>query len=486
MLFIQPEDRNKISLYFCLEDQISPTNIVRVIDLFIDKIVGDNPDEFIRYKESDFGAPAYMTSTLLKLYVFGCLNSITTSRKLENETKRNLELKWLLGDLQPDHWVISQFRTNNEVMINKMKSKFNSFLRSHEYMDFKKVAIDGSKIKANAKKDMLTLEGLKKMMASSSNKLEEYLQQLDLNDKTEDILDEYEIRGEAGTLNRHLLDKITKLEEQLKEMNKYKEKMESQGLERICPTDEDAKLMKSRYGKIPAYNVQTVVDSKHHMIANFEVTTEENDVKQLKPMIELLIEEYGEKPEEALADTGYYLPDEIEELEKQGIEIFVGVPKDAKENETGVSFEYDSEKDVYYCSEGKELKLITKNKKRRDSLADIYRSTECENCPMRGKCTTSKHGRTIQRYTNQESRDSFKQKMRTKLGKSKMKLRKSIVEHPFGTIKTWMGKTQFLLRGKEKVKTEMSLWVTAYNFKRLFNIENFDALMGKIATYKWV
>ena len=105
---------------------------------------------------------------------------------------------------------------------------------------------------------------------------------------------------------------------------------------------------------------------------------------------------------------------------------------------------------------------------------------------MRGKCTTSKHGRTIQRYTNQESRDSFKQKMRTKLGKSKMKLRKSIVEHPFGTIKTWMGKTQFLLRGKEKVKTEMSLWVTAYNFKRLFNIENFDALMGKIATYKWV
>jgi transposase len=485
MLFIQPEDRNKISLYFCLEDQISPTNIVRIIDLFIDKIVMDNPDEFIRYKDSDFGAPAYMTSTLLKLYVYGCLNSITTSRKLENETKRNLELKWLLGDLHPDHWVISQFRTNNKAMIDTMKTKFSKFLRSHEYIDLKKVAIDGSKIKANTKKEMLTLEGLKKMMASSSNKLEEYLQQLALNDKTEDILDENETSGEAGTLNRHLLDKITKLEEQLEEMNKYKEKMESEGLDRISPTDEDAKLMKSRYGNVPSYNVQTIVDSKHHMIADFEVTTEENDVKQLKPMIESLIEKYGEKPGEALSDTGYYRPDDIEELEKQGIEIYVGVPKDDKENEAGISFEYNKEKDVYICSEGKQLKLIGKNIKRRNSLADEYQGTDCGNCPMREKCTKAKNGRIIYRYLNQEYRDDFKKKMKTKKGKEKMKLRKCIVEHPFGTIKTWMGKIQLLLRGKEKVSTEMSLWVTAYNFRRLVNIENFDALMGKIATYKW-
>lgn len=485
MLFIQPEDRNQNQLFNSLEEMVERTNPVRLLDLFIDKIVRDNPDDFIRYKDSNFGAPAYMASTFLKLYIYGCINSINTSRKLEKECKRNIELKWLLGNLEPAYWVISQFRTHHKDMIDKVWKQFRKFLRSNEYIDLQTVAIDGTKLKANAKKEMLTVAGLKRMIESTDKQLEEYLEQLQLNDKSEDILEECGTTVDSGNFHNHLIEKIIQLEEKIEKLNNDKSTMELEGLDRLSPTDKDSRLMRSRYGLIPGYNGQFAVDSKHKMIAGFQLTDEEADIHQAKPMVESLMESYGEIPGEALTDKGYYSPDDIESLEKLGVEMYVGVPSAPKE-ESGISFHYDTEKQMYICSQGKELHLISKNIKRRNSLADKYQATGCEGCPLREKCTKAKQGRIIYRYLNQEFRDKYKEKMKTVKGKAKMYLRKCIVEHPFGTIKSWMGKIQLLLRGIEKAETETCLWVTSYNFRRLINIENFDDLMGKIASYSWV
>lgn len=484
MLFYQPEDRNQNWLYNSLEEMVEPTNPVRLLDLFIDKIVHDNPDDFIRYKDSNYGAPAYMASTFLKLYIYGCINSINTSRKLENECKRNIELKWLLGNLQPAYWVISQFRTHHKDMIEKVWKQFRKFLRSHEYIDLKTVAIDGTKLKANAKKEMLTIDGLKRMIASTDKQLEEYLEQLKLNDKSDDILEEYETIADSDNLQKHLIEKIAQLEEKIEKLTNYKAKMELAGLDRLSPTDEEAKLMRSRYGLIPAFNGQFAVDSKHKLIADFLLTDDEADTHQAKPMIESINEAYDELPDEALTDKGYYFPDDIESMEKLGVDMYVSVPSEPKD-ESGISFKYDAEKQIYVCSEGKELHLVQKNVKKRSSIVDKYQGTGCDGCLLREKCTKAKaeNGRTIYRHINQEYRDKYKEKMKTRKSKLKMYLRKCLVEHPFGTIKNWTGKIQLLLRGLEKGSTEVCLWVTSYNWRRLVNIENFDVLKEKIASY---
>jgi len=244
--------------------------------------------------------------------------------------------------------------------------------------------------------------------------------------------------------------------------------------------------MKSRDGKIPAYNVQIAVDAENKMIADSEVVTEETDLRQLPGMIESIKEELGEVPEEVLADRGYNNPDLIEAVEKKeaGIQIYTSQEKTSRDKEE-IKFEYDSQKDEYICSEGKRLVLFSKNKQRRNSFAKVYRGIECSGCVLMSQCTKSKKGRTIQRYINQLWRDEYKAKMLSKLGKERTSRRKTIVEHPFGTIKYLMGKIPLLLRGLKKVSTEIDIYTTVYNLKRLVNIEAFDSLIMKIEKYEW-
>lgn len=484
MPFILPENRRQMIME-SLEDTISSNNPVRLIDMIVDKIVNSNPKDFIRSKESDCGAPSYLSLTLLKLYVYGYLNSISSSRKLEKETYKNKEVIWLLGNLQPDHWTISNYRKEHGEQITKATKLFRKFLRSNEYMDFKTIAYDGTKIKANSKRGMLTLEKIEKDLENAEKRIAEYLEKLKVNDIIEENTEDYEANDFRNSIDMQLINKIEQLEIKIRDLQAIKLKMEEKGLKRISQTDEDTRLMKSREGKMPCYNVQTGIDSKNHMIAHCETTTDEADVQQLPIITESLEQEYAEVPKEALADKGYYNPDDIEKVESNGkTKVYVAVPKTKTQN-SDISFEYDAEKNVYICSEGKELKLLSRNKKCGNSRADVYRGVECMQCPKKDKCTTSKYGRQIYRYINHEYREKFKIKMITKLAKEKMKERRSLVEHPFGTMKILMGKIPLLLRGKTKVQTEMNLYSTAYNLIRLINIENMDELLEKVMGFSW-
>lgn len=482
MKYIKPLDRHQYTMMNSIDDLIGQDHPVRILDIVIDSIVTSNKDRFEKEGITEIGRPRYHSSTLLKLYIYGYFNGISSSRKLEVETYRNNEVIWLVGGLKPDHWTISNYRKENYDEIKFVTKKFREFLKKSGYISLKKVAIDGSKIKANANREMLTLEKIDKRLINIGRKIEEYLNRIDESDRRDDLIDENEEDGSPSDVNKYV-EKIIDLEKQVEKLKQQKEILERENLKQIAPSDPEAKLMRSRDGKHPAYNVQIVVDSKNKMIADSEVKDKVNDLTLLPEIIDSIKEEYDELPGEAILDKGYYNSDLVEKCEKD-IELYVAVPKSKKENEE-VKFRYDKEKDEYICSGGKKLVIFTRNRKMNKSLTNGYRCNECSGCLLREKCTKSQKGRTLYRYHNQEWREEYKKKMGTKIGKEKILERKTMAEHPFGTIKYLMGKIPLLLRGKEKVGTEMNLYTTAYNLKRLLNIELFDEIAEKVMRYNW-
>jgi len=489
MNYIEPLDRNQYQLMSCLDDLVSPNHPVRIIDKVVDSIVSSNKERFEKERQTEVGRPKYHDSVKLKLFLYGYFNGISSSRKLEVETQRNKEVIWLLGGLTPDHWTISNYRKEQADDIKFVTKKFREFLKDNGYIKLKTIAIDGSKVKAYTNRDMLTVEKIDAKLEAIDKKIEDYLSQIGESDRRDEVIDELESSDQSGEISKYL-DKIVQLQKQVEELQKHKETLEKEGRKYISPADPEARLMKSRDGKIPAYNVQIAVDTENKMIADSEVVTDETDLKMLPKMIESIKEELGEVPEEAIADRGYNNPDLIEAIEKKEsteggtIKLYTSQEKTIRDKEE-ITFKYDEQKDEYECSEGKRLVLSARNKKRRNSFANVYQGIECEGCAVRSKCTKSKRGRIVHRYLNQKWRDEYKAKMQSKLGKEKTAIRKTIVEHPFGTIKYLMGKIPLLLRGVKKVSTEINLYTTSYNLKRLINIESYADLFEKITNYKW-
>jgi len=483
MIYIQPQDRNQLNMMNSLDLSIAPDNPIRIIDVLVDKIYNSQRDKFTKAKEENIGRPRYHDITFLKLYLYGYLNGISSSRKLESETKRNIEVKWLLGDLQPDHWVISNYRKENGDSIRHLTKSFRKFLRSTGYIDGKTVAIDGTKIKAYANKDMLTVKKIDKRLENLNKNIEEYLLRLQSNDTLESLEEELAIDDVGADINKILLDKYIVSQAKIEKLVEAKRFLEENNRSSVSLSDKEARLMKSRDGFIPAYNVQSGVDSKYNMIADTEVTDEENDLNQLEPMVNSIEEEIGKKPEEVLADKGYYKPTKIEEVElDEKVKCYVAIPEEKKEVS---EFKYNKEKDEYICSEGNPLVLKQKNKERKNGYSDMYQGIECDGCKLRAECTKSKSGRILYRPSNIEWVERYKKRMGEIFSKAKINKRKTIVEHPFGTLKYWMGKIPLLLRGKEKVSTEINIYSTAYNIKRLLNIEPYDNIMELIIAYDW-
>jgi len=485
MQFIEGHDRYQYQMPVSLDDTIQTDHPVRVIDSVINSIVTDNKERFIRERESGAGRPRYQDAVILKLYLYGYFNGISSSRKLEVETQRNKELIWLLEGLSPDHWTISNYRKERGEDIKYVTKKFREFLRDNGYIKLKTVAIDGSKVKANTNREMLSIEKIEERLTGLDKKMEDYLKRITEADSADDVMDEVG-EGVNGNNGKAYIEKIIALQRQVEELESQKEILERENRKHISGADPEALLMKSRDGMIPGYNVQIAVDAEYKMIADSEVVTEETDLGQLPNMIESIKEELGKAPLEAIADSGYNTPDLIETVEKkeEGIKVYVNQQPTTRDKEE-IKFEYDEEKDEYKCSEGKGLVLFQKNKLKRNSLTNVYRGIECDGCRLRNKCTKSKKGRLVHRYLNQQWRDDYKARMRSKIGKTKMSLRRQLVEHPFGTIKYLMGKIQLKLRGKQKVSTEINLYTTVYNLKRLINIEPFELLIEKIENYAW-
>lgn len=485
MHYKEPEDRNQLQLFTSLDLFISPDHPIRVIDALIESIFNSNADKFIYKGQNNCGQKAYSPKTFLKLYIYGYLNSITTSRKLEVETKRNIEVKWLLGNLQPDFKTIADYRKDNKDQINFVTKQIRAFLKSNKLMKGDLVAIDGTKVKANARKDMLNKEKIEKRLIKMNNQIEEYLQKLDKNDAQENMYENYFNDDDTSSMNRKLLDKIAKLHNEIEKLKQAQEELKVSDKKYISLTDKDAMLVKSKNSKIPGYNIQAAVDAENMMIMYMYVGDSAVDRKEMQPMAEKIEEEYNETPKIMVGDKGYYNSDMIQEIEKNtNIECITPISKSTR-NKGKIEFTYDKEKDIYLCSEGKELKLVRKGIKKRDKILNVYQCFSCNNCSRKEECTTSKKGRMIYCYENQEWRDSFKKKMNNKRSKEIISKRKAIVEHVFGTIKYWMGQIPLKLRGKEKVETEINIYSSAYNIKRLINLNSFTNIIGLINDYAW-
>ena len=484
MHLIPPKDRYQTTFFTSLDSLVESNNPVRIIDAFVSIIIQNNPEKFQYRGLREVGRKAYSSSTYLKLFIYGYLNSIQSSRKLETETHRNIELKWLLGDLQPDHKSISDYRKHNSSQIKQIAIDFRRFLKSKDYIKGKKVAIDGTKVKAYSKRDMLTMKKIERRLSNLELELDRYIERLSRADIEDDIYDEIESL-EPDAVHKQLIDKIAQLQTQVERLQEEKAILESSGKKQINTSDPDASLMKSLDGLIPAYNVQVVVDSEHKMIAESQVSTCPNDLNELKPIMEAMKKNLELEPKESVADKGYYNPEDIKELEDEGNTKYYIAPTKGYHDVEKVKFTYDKETDEYICSAGKRLVLKQKNKNKRGKLCAVYQGIECEGCPLRSQCTKSKYGRIVHRYHDQEWRDAYKERMKSKLGRQRISERKAIIEHVFGTLKYWMGKIPLLLRGKEGVQTEINLYTTAYNMKRLMNIERFEDIMYMINNYDW-
>ncbi len=480
MHYKERQNREQIMMV-SFDIMVAPDNPVRLIDLMCRKFISSNPLQESWKGNNKSGRKSYPPSSMLGLLVYGYFNGTSSSRKLEKETYRNIELLWLMENLQPDHWTICEFRRDNEKLIKEFLRAFREFLLEESYATGKKLVFDGSKVKAYASREMLNATGIRKKLENIDKSIAEYLSQIESNDSHDDELET------AHDEIKQLKEKIEKLELQKIKLEDTGKALEFSGNKQIAPNDKDAVLVKGRDGKFAGYNVQSGVDAKGHFIMHGEVTTEPNDQGQLGNCVDKATDEIGIKPEEVLADKGYGNMSQIIDIENNGIQCYVPLPESVreKEEEKGFVFTYNQGNDTYSCPQGKELLLHQKKKEHHGSVYRVYKCFECDGCPVRQQCTKSKTGRTYSRNIEQEKINKYKEKLTEEYAKERIAERKGVVEHPFGTIKWLMGKFNFLLTGKEKTQIEFDLYATAYNLKRLINCGETTELMGQMTRYSW-
>ena len=476
--FIEGEDRRQSTLLpDCLEDYVAEDNPVRVIDVFIAEL-GLVALGFAGVVPEATGRPAYHPATLLKIYLYGYLNRIQSSRRLERESQRNVELMWLTGRLMPDFKTIADFRRDNGPAIRAACAQFIVLCRQFDLFTRAVVAIDGSKFKAVNNRDRnFTVAKVAKRIEQVEVSIARYLAALDRADRQDGD------GAEAKTAR--LKEKIEGLRRQMQSLKAMGKQVEASPDKQVSRTDPDARSMATS-GKgtgIVGYNVQVAVDAEHHLIVAHEVTNVGSDRAQLASMGRKAREATGCEEVTAVADRGYFNGDEV--LACEGTGVLPCVPKTLTSGNakrglfTGQDFIYDAENDRYTCPAGQHLTKGKLRSDRRDTI-DHYRNlTACPTCALKPRCTLDKVKR-VKRWEHEGVLDE----MQARLDRmpDAMTIRRQTVEHPFGTLKAWMGSTHFLTRTLEKVKTEMSLQVLAYNMKRMINILGVKPLIKAIAT----
>lgn len=471
--FIQGEGRTQATLLpELLDDYISEENPVRVIDVYVDNLdlagLG-----FDGVEPEATGRPGYHPAMMLKLYIYGYLNRIQSTRRLETETQRNVELMWLTCRLMPDFKTIARFRKDNGKAIRNVCKQFVGLCRELGVFSQAIVAIDGSKFKAvNSRDNCYTQSKIKFRMKLVEDSINQYLAAMDLADKQES----------SGPSDKKagIQNKLDALKEKMRRLRELDEQLQSAPDKQILLTDPDARFMatsKSGSGMI-AYNVQTAVDTKHHMIVAHEVTNIANDRGQLARMAYRAREAMGVRGAfTVLADKGYFKGEDILECDRAGIATLVPKPRTSNNKAAGLfdksDFIYAADQDVYRCPAGQLLKYRHTSIERGMTLHTYYASC-CPSCVFKARCTTGKE-RRIRRWEHEGVLDAVQERLDT--AQNAMLIRKQTAEHPFGTIKSWMGATHFLSRSLERVSTEMSLHVLAYNLKRMIQIMGSKPLM---------
>jgi transposase len=473
--FVEGEDRRQgVLLPEYLDDYVSEENPVRVIDAFVEALdLGALGFEGVVPEAT--GRPAYHPGLLLKIYVYGYINQVASSRRLEREAQRNVELMWLTGRLAPDFKTIADFRKDNGPAIRATCRRFVDLCRRMELFTHAVAAIDGSKFKAvNARDKNFTKAKLKKRMDQVEASIERYMAALETADRQEGEL--------AQAKSVRLKEKIAQLREQMAQFQSLEPLVQAAPDEQLSLTDPDARSMATsgRGSGVVGYNVQAAVDAKHHLIVAHEVTNVGHDRDQLANMAGEAKAAMGADQLDVLADRGYFSGEEV--LACQGVGVTPYVPKPltsaakAKGRFGKQDFVYRPDEDVYRCPAGETLT------RRFTSVEDgmnihMYWTSNCAGCPLKSQCTDGKE-RRIRRWEHEAVIDAMQARLDAK--PDAMRIRRATVEHPFGTLKAWMGATHFKTRTLEKVRTEMSLHVLAYNLKRVIAILGPQPLMAAI------
>lgn len=461
--FIEGESRTQSTLLpAVLDDYITEANPVRVVDVFVDELeLGGLGFEGV--DPAVTGRPAYHPAVLLKLYIYGYLNRIPSSRRLEREAQRNVELMWLTGRLAPDHKTIANIRKDNGPAIRNVCRQFVVLCQQLGFFTEAVVAIDGSKFKAVNNRDRnFTSAKLQRRMAEIESSIQRYLTELDTADRQAPDI--------AQAKTDRLNDKIAALKVEMQRLKAIETKLEESPEGQLSLTDPDARSMKTRGTGMVGYNVQTAVDTKHHLIVAHEVTNIGVDRDLLSGMATQARAAIGGEELTVIADRGYFKGEEIRACQEAGITAIVPKTATSAAKAEGrfdkADFIYDAESDEYRCPAGQ--RLIWRFARVEGGLMmNRYWSSACPRCAIKAQCTPSDY-RRVSRWEHQAVLDAMERRL--DLAPDSMRIRRQTAEHPFGTIKSWMGSTHFLTRTLKRVSTEMSLQVLAYNLKRVMNL----------------
>lgn len=494
-MYIDEKSREQLNLFEeKLDDVISEDNPARFIDAYVEKLDLTKLG-FKTTGEKDTGRPAYRPATMLKIYIYGYFNRIRSSRRLEAECVRNVEMMWITGRVTPDFKTIADFRRDNRKGLKNIFKEFLRLCHKLELVSLKYVAIDGTKKRAqNGLNNIYKREEIERIEKQINEKIDKYLEELDKSDNEEE--NEYEY------LSRNLPKRISKLRKSKEKVEVIKKIFEDNPeLEEFFANDPDSRFMKDNNRVDAGYNCQTAVDEKNGLVVANDVVNESNDLHQLNNMIDRVRELKEDLEEEiktiAAADAGYFGEEEIiKAASLKDFDVYVSHPRDAvkkkkSRKEDGIpakgytkdEFMYDREKDQFFCPEGKALikrlgnGYIDKKSGRRKYQ---YICKECSGCSKRKFCTENKKGRAVKTTENFLKITEFREKCNTEFGKRVLRKRKETVEHPFGTLKSNWGYRYFMQKGIEKVRAEFSFITFVYNLKRVLNKVEFTSLMEKI------
>jgi len=470
MAHVSGQSRYQATLYAeCLDEVIAPDSRVRVIDAFVDSLdlagLG-----FSKVEAEATGRPPYDPGDLLKLYIYGYLNQMRSSRRLEHEAWRNVEVFWLINRLQPVFKTIADFRKDHPAAIAGVCRAFIKFCREQSVIGGEVLAIDGSKIAAVAsRKQVITKKKLAERDAAIERRIAGYLAAMDAADAEETPAEpaKTDVAAALAALRAHRA-----------ELQQQAEQLVREGLKQKVLTEPEAKLMRTPRGHQVAYNAQIAVDAKHDLIVAFDLTNEGNDLQQLHPMAQQGKTAVGTDQLTAVADTGYSNGEHGKQCEQDGITAIV--PHAERINPKGKQyfsrdqFSYDRQNDTWHCPAGEVLKLFKTSKTRQKKE---YRTQACPTCPLKSQCSEAAR-RVIVRSFHEDDREAMHQ--RAMADPSWMKLRREVAEHPFGTLKWLMGIPRFLVRGLLKAKAELALSITGYNLKRLIEIKSVPTLLKEL------
>ncbi len=472
--FVEGTDRAQSTLLpECLDDWIDEDNPVRVIDAFVEAL---NLAElgFAGVEPEVTGRPSYHPSVLLKLYIYGYLNRVQSSRRLEREAGRNFEVMWLLGRLVPDHKTIADFRKDNGHAIGKVCARFVELCREMGLLATASVAIDGSKFKAVNNRDKnFTRAKVERRRAQLEESVARYLSQLDTADR--------QPPSEAlAAKTTRLKEKLVKLKEEMQRLKGLEAQMLAAPDQQISLTDPDSRSMATsgRGSGVVGYNVQVAVETKHHLIVTHEVTNVGNDRSQLAHVAQEAKAALQTDTLEAVADRGYFSGEEILACDQAGITVTLPKPMTSGIEARGrfgkQDFVYLPEEDIYRCPAGERLKYYYTNVENGLRLRR-YWTNACRTCALKSRCTTAAQ-RRITRWEHEHVVEAVQKRLDE--NPQAMRQRRETVEHPFGTIKARMGATHFLMKTLPRVASEMALHVLAYNLTRVMNIMGIQPLMA--------